>query len=431
MSWKNAEKTVLSLRGRMVLSTFLTTGILSIVTVVVVIVVSYRYLIGDIEKKLTRISTDLQSEYRQLGGLSAEFKHCVDEDAEEHNPLVTFILVTDATNGVQYATQMPQGFKNRLVRLTKRGWTSGRFYTEREDDEDSDRHGAVRFITQSLPDGGRVTIARDVSTLEAFLIFLAATLGGGSVLTTLLSCISSYLVAGRLLKLNQLVAEKDAAYTELRHLTDDIAHDLRTPLTRLSMAAETEMTGGNLRESLAVQVHAESQSMLELINTMLEISQTDAKIDRTPRESINLVEFVLKACEIYEPVIEDAGLELLTQVSTKEILFSGHKGKLQQLLGNLIDNAIKFTPRGGRISVTLSREETGTVLSVADTGCGIAPSDIPLVFKRFWRADSSRHHPGNGLGLALVKAIVTSYGGKIVCTSKVGQGSTFTITFSS
>jgi len=168
--------------------------------------------------------------------------------------------------------------------------------------------------------------------------------------------------------------------------------------------------------------------MLELINTMLEISQTEAKIERTPRESIDLSAFVHNACDLYSAAIEDAGLRLTTSIPETAVLFSGHKGKLQQLLGNLIDNAIKFTPRGGEISVTLSRATTDIKLSVTDTGCGIAPADIPFVFKRFWRADSSRHHPGNGLGLALVQAIVTSYGGRITCTSELGCGTTFTIT---
>lgn len=428
MSWKNVEQTGLSLRGRMVLSTFFITGCLSILATVVVAIISYRYLIGDIEDMLNLISKDLHSEYRQYGGLTPEFKHCIDEDAEEHDTNKTFILVTDATNTVRYESPIPIGFRNRLLRLIKRGRTSGRFYTEREGLEDASRHGAVRFTTRQLSDGGHLILARDVSDLETFLIFLVSTLGGVSFLITLLSCISSYLVAGRILRLNQLVAEKDAAYNELRHLTDDIAHDLRTPLTRLSAAAEMELTGNDLREPLAVQVHSETDAMLNLINTMLEISQTDAKIERTPREDIDLSVFVRKICDLYAPVLEDAQLKMSIQVPNESIVFSGHKGKLEQLLANLIDNAIKFTSAGGSLSITLKKDGTNIKLTVSDTGCGIAPADIPFVFKRFWRADSSRHQAGNGLGLALVQAIVTSYGGKITCTSELNHGTTFAIT---
>ena len=105
---------------------------------------------------------------------------------------------------------------------------------------------------------------------------------------------------------------------------------------------------------------------------------------------------------------------------------SAHKGRLQQMLGNLLDNALKFTPKGGRIEVRLASNPFS--LSVANTGPGIPAADIPHVFKRFWRGDGSRSLPGNGLGLALVKAIVTSYGGSVKCESTPGEWTVFTVT---
>ena len=98
-------------------------------------------------------------------------------------------------------------------------------------------------------------------------------------------------------------------------------------------------------------------------------------------------------------------------------------------MGNLLDNAVKFTPAGGTVSVTLSKEpETGLArLAVSDTGIGISEADQPNLFKRFWRSDASRSLPGNGLGLAVVKAIVTSYGGSVTCTSRPGVGTTFVV----
>ncbi len=98
-------------------------------------------------------------------------------------------------------------------------------------------------------------------------------------------------------------------------------------------------------------------------------------------------------------------------------------------MGNLLDNAVKFTPSGGTVSVTLTKEpETGLArLAVSDTGIGISDEDKPNLFKRFWRSDASRSLPGNGLGLAVVKAIVTSYGGSVTCTSRPGVGTTFIV----
>lgn len=427
MSLKTADSDIarLSLRGRLTLLSALAGGLVSVLVAVAVTIVAYRYLIGVVMSRLDRLADDLQKEYAEFGP-GESFNHCVDEDAEEHNPKETFFLVLDASGGVLKATEIPIGYRERLLKLVRDGRFSDRFYTERDGVPREDR-GAVRYVSRELRDGGRVVVAGDVSVLEGFLIFLLATLAGGALLTTFLSGLSGYVIGGRVLKLNQLVAEKDRAYGELRRLTDDIAHDLRTPLTRLSMAAETVASGDTLGESLPEMVVGETRSMLELINTMLEISQTDAKIDRSPREELDLAASVRQAGELYSAVAEESGISFVLTVPKAPVRFSGHKGKLQQLLGNLLDNAFKFTPSGGRIEVRLEEKGEGIRLAVIDTGCGLAPTDIPHVFRRFWRADSSRHLPGNGLGLALVHAIVTSYGGTIVCNSAPGQGSSFTV----
>lgn len=426
MSWKNADYRGFSLRGRLVLSTFLMSGFLSICAAVAVSVFSYRYQTRDVKERLTRLTRDLQSEYVSHGGLTPDFFASLDNDVEEQNSRVTFALVTDATNGVVHATPMPVGYRLRLLHMLSEQRMSGRFYTERSGHNHTP-HGAVRYLSLPLAEGLRVTAARDVSSVESFLITQTVALGCVAVLITVLTGVSSYFIGGRILRLNRLVEEKDRSYAELRHLTDDIAHDLRTPLTRLSMAAETELAGGGLPEPLAHQVLNESGAMLELINTMLEISQTEARIDRTPREQLDLVSFVSRAGELYAAVAEDAGIAFSVDAPDAPIVFSGHKGKLQQLIANLVENALKFTPRGGSITVKLQQKGANAALSVADTGCGIAASDIPLVFRRFWRADASRHLPGNGLGLALVKAIATSYGGTVSCASDLGRGSTFTV----
>jgi two-component system sensor histidine kinase BaeS len=104
----------------------------------------------------------------------------------------------------------------------------------------------------------------------------------------------------------------------------------------------------------------------------------------------------------------------------------GHK--LQQLAGNLIDNAVKFTPSGGKVTVSLSETRDNVVFKVADSGVGIANGDLPKIYDRFYRAERSRGTPGSGLGLSLVRAVVTFYGGDIDCKSKPGSGTVFTVT---
>ena len=222
--------------------------------------------------------------------------------------------------------------------------------------------------------------------------------------------------------------QNEKTLTELKTLTDDIAHDLRTPLTRLRTAAEFAAMGGELKRPLSEMLFEQSSDMLELINTMLEISRAGSRLDRTPREDIDLCAFLRETADLYETVLDDRKLKLNLDLPPEPTLFSGHRGRLQRLLGNLLDNAIKFTPDGGEISISLARTESGIVLRVSDTGCGIAPDDLPHVFRRFWRSDSSRSLPGNGLGLALAKAIVTAYGGAITCESTPGRGTAFTVT---
>ncbi len=219
------------------------------------------------------------------------------------------------------------------------------------------------------------------------------------------------------------------AMQELHDLSDDIAHDLRTPLARMHAQAELAAMGEVSAQELAAGVAEETTSMLELINTMLDLSQTGARIERSPRTDVDLAAIVRQMTEFYASVAEDKRVAFILDLPEGEIVRSAHKAKLQQLVGNLLDNAVKFTPAGGTVSVTLSKEpETGLArLAVSDTGIGISEADQPNLFKRFWRSDASRSLPGNGLGLAVVKAIVTSYGGSVTCTSHPGVGTTFVV----
>ena len=219
------------------------------------------------------------------------------------------------------------------------------------------------------------------------------------------------------------------AMQELHDLSDDIAHDLRTPLARMHAQAELAAMGDVSAAELAAGVAEETSSMLELINTMLDLSQTGARIERSPRMDVDLAAIVRQMTEFYASVAEDKGVAFILDLPEGEIVRSAHKAKLQQLVGNLLDNAVKFTPSGGTVSVTLTKEpDTGLArLAVSDTGIGISEEDQQNLFKRFWRSDASRSLPGNGLGLAVVKAIVTSYGGTITCTSRPGVGTTFVV----
>lgn len=460
MCSKRAEGASL-LRRMIVVATTALVGI-SLAAGALTFTVSWRYLMHRAVSVIGRLAADLQREYPVCGGDTPTFFRHMEIDAAEHDAARTFIVLSTPDGRALRATPMPERLKARILRAVRQGRRDHRFYTERASPDD--RHVAVRLKSLALPDGNVVTVARDVTDIERYLLFLALVQGVAVVLGAFFTGLGVTLLATRFVRRLQAVAATAAAIeagdwsrrvaedaresrevralvrafngmceknektlNELRVLTDNIAHDLRTPLTRLSMAAETVLTGGTLRDSLPERVHNEAQGMLEMINTMLEISQTGAKIDRSPRADVDLAALVRALGELYLPLAEQAGILLRVHAPEGGLVVSGHRAKLQQLVGNLLENALKYTPRGGRVDLALDGAPGGARLVVADTGCGIAAADLPHVYTRFWRADASRNLPGNGLGLALVKAIVTSYGGDIRCASTPGRGTVFTV----
>ncbi len=392
-----AKNVDLSIRGRMILWSLVASCIITFSSFSTIFFVTHQQMHGRVDEDMDMILSDLEDEYAQYGGLSKKLRACILEDVDEHNIAITQIFVLAPDGRTLFSTQ---ALKNP-------------------------RH-PIRTWSLTLSDGNTIQIKRDIFDLREFDLFLALLLTAIGLIS--ISCVGvfSYFLGGRILKLNQTVQEKNRAIEELKTLTDDIAHDLRTPLTRLNIAAEASFVKGD-GLALIEHVSQESTAMLEMIDTMLEISQTSFRIDRTPRETLDLALLVQQSADIYRQLAEDKNITLKVDVPNRSIGFSGHKAKLQQMIGNLLDNALKFTPEGGTIAMALTCEEKGVVLKVGDTGCGIGKDDLPHIFQRFYRADSSRSLPGNGLGLALVHAIVTSYGGRITCHSTLDEGTTFVV----
>lgn len=452
-----------SLKWRMITVTTVTLSCIAITAGILTVAVSWQYLMSHVYTMVDRLVDDLRDEYREFGGMTPGFIRHMDIDADEHDVNRTFVILSTADGRELHTTPIPDRLKARVLRSVKQGRREHRFYTERT--SPTDRHVAIRIKTRELDDGNLITVARDVTDIERYLIFLALTQGISIVLGTLFTGFGVTLIVshfiGRLRSVSDTAAairsgdwsrrvdevqgesrevqalihafngmcdKNEKTLNELKVLTDNIAHDLRTPLTRLSMAAETALAEDAPHAALPDQVLNETRSMIEMINTMLDIAQTGSRIDRSPRIELDLSVLVHDIGELYRPLAENAGISMHIYTPEKGLPFSGHRAKLQQLLGNLLENAIKYTPKGGRIDIVLDETPNGIRLSIADTGCGIAAADIPHIYKRFWRADNSRSCPGNGLGLALVHAIVTSYGGKIHCDSTLGKGSVFTVT---
>jgi len=231
---------------------------------------------------------------------------------------------------------------------------------------------------------------------------------------------------------NQMLDRIQTLLTEIKEMSDNIAHDLRSPITRIRGVAEVTLTTGKSLteyEAMAANTIEECDRLLGMINTMLMISKTEAGVDNLTREEINLSGLIREACELFEPAAEDKGVTLSCNVPNGSYL-AGDTRMIQRMLSNLLDNAIKNTTSGGAVTVSVSENVNQAVVSIKDSGIGISPRDLPHIFERFYRCDQSRSQTGIGLGLSLARAIARAHGGDITATSSPNQGSTFNITLS-
>jgi len=181
-------------------------------------------------------------------------------------------------------------------------------------------------------------------------------------------------------------------------------------------------------ENMAASTVEECDRLLDMINTMLVISRTEAGVNKLDAETLDIGAVVRDACELFQAPAEDKDLKLICQV-TGSFGISGDNRLIQRMIANLLDNAIKYTPAGGSVEVTVDAVKNNAVaVSVTDSGIGISKEDLPRIFERFYRCDPSRSEAGIGLGLSFARAIARAHGGDIMVVSEPNRGSTFTVT---
>jgi two-component system, OmpR family, sensor kinase len=326
--------------------------------------------------------------------------------------------------------------------------------------------GELRELAQTMPRDLCLIVGRDVSSEHSETQRLAGWLGGAGAGVLLLGLAGGWWLTTRALRpiadisatavkiaggdlsqrigaenaeteLGQLAGVLDstfdrleAAFAQQVRFTSDAAHELRTPITVMLTQTQTalarERTPVEYRETLEACQRA-SVRMRKLIESLLELARLDAGQEPLPRAPFDLAQVAAECLENLRPMAADGRIEL--QADLAEAGCHGNPERIAQVITNLLANAIHYNRERGSVHLKTYVEQGGAVLTVADTGMGINPADLPHIFERFYRADKARSRAGGhaGLGLSISKAIVDAHGGTLSATSQPGEGTVFTM----
>jgi heavy metal sensor kinase len=228
--------------------------------------------------------------------------------------------------------------------------------------------------------------------------------------------------------LNSTFARLEAAFAQQQQFTSDAAHELRTPvsvmLTQTQTALNREREAADYKQTVEACQRA-AQRMRRLIESLLALARLDAGQEVLKRLRFDFSKTISDCAEMVKPMADERGVKISIELSSLEI--TGDSERIAQVVTNLLTNAIQYNLPDGEVRVKLESQNGMAVLTVSDTGQGIAAEDLPRVFERFYRADKSRSTGGNGLGLAISKAVVEAHGGTIEVSSAENAGTVFTV----
>ncbi|WP_315007377.1 cell wall metabolism sensor histidine kinase WalK [uncultured Granulicatella sp.] len=291
-------------------------------------------------------------------------------------------------------------------------------------------------LLEILPLEERVTFRELLETQQERLIYLEED-GEDSMIQCEFSVIQreSGFISGLVCVLTD-VTEQQKIERERRNFVSNVSHELRTPLTSIKSYTEALVDGAWENKEIAPGflnvIETETDRMMRMITDLLNLSRMDQNRFGLEKEFINMNELVVHIVNRFEMVLQsepyrDKNYRILTDITQRDLWVELDQDKITQVLDNIINNAIKYSPDGGRIIIRLMETHTDIIVSVSDEGLGIARKDIPHLFDRFYRVDKARSRAmgGSGLGLAIAQEVVQLHGGKIWVNSIENKGSTF------
>ncbi len=348
---------------------------------------------------------------------------------EEHHDLRS-LIVPIYLNGVLTETIFSEFAEKHNKKRSQKHEEERKENSERE----QKRYSAIDNNNVEKVLIGYVRVSESSEELEEELEKLLWGLGWGGLLAIALSGIGGWWLAW------QALQPVERNYEQMRQFTADASHELRSPLTAIKTSIEViqshpERIHQADVKKLAAIGHATEQ-MTHLVEDLLFLARVDnASLDNQGDRAANLLlipldELLEDLLEFLEPQIIAKEINLQANLQDA-VSIRGEASQLRRLFINLLENAIAYTPTGGKITVDLQQRDRSIFVAITDTGLGIAPEDLPHIFERFWRADRARswRAGGSGLGLAIAEAIAKNHDGNITVSSQIGSGSCFTVTF--